>query len=215
MPVAFEENALKGKPEPDWAGPVAVNSSAIEPSRVASALSRVKLDRSLPALTGQAAIFCGCPLVSSHVVLSRTGFGGDRFSWFPCSGSDCSGSFAVVVAAAVSQSEPGGRAEREGGGSVGEEAVVRAAARPGGDRGRRRRAVVGAVSGCFGGDHDETARCKPFCRPRRGRRDRSAVWIRTDRGDQGGVALLELDRRDVAEALVQAAVVEPSDVLDD
>ena len=55
---------------------------------------------------------------------------------------------------------------------------------------------------------------KPAWGPRRGHRDRSAARKWAVDGLDEGVALLELDRRDVTECLVQPLVVEPADVLD-
>ena len=60
-------------------------------------------------------------------------------------------------------------------------------------------------------DRLRVARSKPVCGPRRDRRDRSVAGNRTL---QCVVELLELDRRDVTERLVQPLVVEPADVLD-
>jgi len=74
--------------------------------------------------------------------------------------------------------------------------------------------VFGAVSGCSGCDCDKTTRCKPFCGPGSGRRDWLVVRVRRIRGGQGAPVLFVLGRWDVAERFVQAAVVEPADVLD-
>src|SRR4051794_317251 len=68
-----------------------------------------------------------------------------------------------------------------------------------------------AVSGFAGAFALNARRVEAICGPRRERRDRSVA------GNRGlsGESLLELDRRDVAEGLVQAAVVEPADVFDE
>ena len=57
----------------------------------------------------------------------------------------------------------------------------------------------------------KSGRGEAICGPRREHRDRS---IARKRG-RGRLALLELNRRDVAERLVQTRRVEPADVFDD
>jgi len=108
----------------------------------------------------------------------------------------------VVLGAAVSRSEPGGRAEREGGAEHDEAGVLRPAEGVDGGRDRRRRALSGAVSDAFDSDGESSRRCLPLCGPRRARRDWLVERISALRGGEGVPALLVFARRDVAEALV-------------
>jgi len=104
---------------------------------------------------------------------------------------------------------------------VGETSGERSSA---GDRGRglsEQRAGSGAVleDDCrLESDFDvvalELTRSKPVCGPGREHRDRSVAGDRGVERDFESVVLFELDRRDVAERLMQALVVEPADVLD-
>jgi len=75
---------------------------------------------------------------------------------------------------------------------------------------RRDRGVGGKIDA----DRRTTTCCKPVCGSRGDRRDRSVERNRRVQRDLGGVALLDLDRWEVAERAVQADRVEPRDPRD-
>ena len=71
----------------------------------------------------------------------------------------------------------------------------------------------GQAGGEIDADRRDATRCEPVCGVRGERRERSVDRNGRVERDLGGVALLELDGRDVAERAVQPVVVEPADVL--
>src|SRR5712691_7402128 len=82
----------------------------------------------------------------------------------------------MVLAAVVSCSEPGGRAEREGGESAALAGVLRAAEDVDDSRDRRRREVIGAVSADSGSDREQATRCMPVRCERRRRAYSATGW---------------------------------------